>query len=168
MMDGTVTVEERIGTGESGWEPPLNINVVEEENKTLQGQPPTEKLVIIFASLLDNSSLPWDESEEKKIDDFLQTVYLLSETGNTRRAIDVVFETVNTLLNDGKLAFCDKILLRADVGRLTSTLMVAFLSITLAAKGRLLARHSFYLRVRAALVADRGEARASSLLNKYQ
>ena len=71
---------------------------------------------------------------EKDIEEFLDTVYLLNNVNETRRAIDIVFDCFNGLLERGNQATCNKILAKVDVRRISSTLMVAFLSITLPAK----------------------------------
>jgi hypothetical protein len=105
---------------------------------------------------------------EKDIEEFLDTVYLLNTVNETRRAIDVVFDCFNGLLERGHQATCNKILARVDVAKISSTLMVAFLSITLPAKNMgLWARPAFFKRAYSALVVNRGEEKTKRLLLKY-
>jgi hypothetical protein len=116
-----------------------------------------------------NSSLPHDIKQDKKIEDFLQSVYLLADVGDTRRAIDEIFDYFNGLLRSaGKLNVCNGTLAAVDLESINPTLMVAFLSITLPVKGDLWARPGFFAAVRRKLIEERGEDRASRLLDKYE
>jgi tetratricopeptide (TPR) repeat protein len=82
--------------------------------------------------------------------DWLLEVYSLVSQARREAAIDLVFERIDALLREGRFDSCDEVLRAVDTRRLSTSLMVAFLSITLAAKDE--------LKSRAALV-DRIEAR---------
>jgi hypothetical protein len=97
----------------------------------------------------------------------LRDIYLLSETGQDRRAIDLLFDHFNRWMRKDKWAKCDSVLWAADIKSLSSTLMVAFLSVTLTTKGKFQARPGFFTRVKARLTQDRGPERAAKLLDKY-
>ena len=116
-----------------------------------------------------NDSLPHDVGRRQRIEDFLHTVYLLSDVENTRMAIDQVFDYFNGLLRaPRRLELCNGTLAAVDIEAINSTLMVAFLSITLPVKDELWARPGFFAAVKRKLVGERGEERASRLLDKYK
>ena len=95
---------------------------------------------------------------------FLDGVYQTVERGDTDGATDTVFDRFDELLDRGDYPACEHILRRTDLEKLDSNLMVAFLIITLPAKGHLIERESLYRRVRRALTKDRGEDAAGELL----
>lgn len=69
-------------------------------------------------------------------------------------AIDLVFRLVDKLLRDGEFAKCDRMLEVVDVKVLTTTMMIAFLSITRAASDKLQQRQGFLERVEVQLAND--------------
>ena len=95
---------------------------------------------------------------------FLDGVYQTVERGDTDGATDMVFDRFDELLDRGDYAACEHILRRTDLEQLDSNLMVAFLVITLPAKGHLAEREPLYRRVERALTIDRGEDAAGELL----
>jgi hypothetical protein len=117
-----------------------------------------------------NSSLPHDIKQHERIEDFLHSVYLLAGVGETRRAIDQIFDYFNALLGarPPRLDVCNGTLAAVDLQSINSTLMVAFLSITLPVKDELWARPGFFAAVKRKLVDERGEDRAARLLDKYE
>jgi hypothetical protein len=116
-----------------------------------------------------NSSLPDDIGRYVRIEEFLQTVYLLSDVGKTRTAIDQVFDYFNDLLGvPRRVDLCNRTLASVDIEAINPTLVVAFLSITLPVKGELWARPWFFAAAKRRLVNERGEDRASRLLDKYE
>jgi hypothetical protein len=78
---------------------------------------------------------------------WLAEVYTLVAESRTDQAIDRVFDEIDELLLAGDFATVDEILLETDLARLNSALLVGFLTITLAAKKRLLAREDFVTRI---------------------
>jgi hypothetical protein len=116
----------------------------------------------------DATSSEPKENEDGKIARFCEKVYVLSDVGEIRQGIDVIFQTINKVLNRCSFQLCDKILGEVNVQRLSSPLMVGFLSITLASKEFLVARPNFYARVHEKLVEERGLEAANRLLNKYK
>jgi hypothetical protein len=107
------------------------------------------------------------EDFEDNIGPFLETVYSLDDQGKTRHALDVVFRRMNRILGRGRFGFCDDILRQVDVNKLTSTLLVGFLSVTLSASAFLTARPGFFSKVRAKILAEKGPDQTARLLDKY-
>jgi hypothetical protein len=105
--------------------------------------------------------------ELKNISELLQTVYILDENSNVRTAIDVVFDYFNKQIRNRRYEICNYVLANVDVKRLSSTLMVAFLSITLPVKRELWVRNMFFKVVHQTILNDRGKERTERLLNKY-
>ena len=101
-------------------------------------------------------------------DELLETIYSLVKLDETRRAIDVAYEYFFAHIRSHSHRNCDRVLELADVGQLNSTLMVAFLSVTLPIKQELKGRRGFYQRVVDALTQEKGEERAAKLLEKYR
>lgn len=81
------------------------------------------------------------------IDNFLDKVYLLSRLDKVDSATDLIFDYIDWLLRAGEFNTCNELLLRVDVEKLTTTLMLSFLTITAAAKSKLGARSDMYQRV---------------------
>jgi hypothetical protein len=109
-----------------------------------------------------------DGNENRKIDTFLETVYVLSAAGEVRQALDVIFQTISKILTNGNFSLCDSILTQVKVDRLTSALMVGFLSITLSSKRSLQVRPALYANIYAKLLHERGPERTAKLLKKYE
>jgi hypothetical protein len=112
------------------------------------------------------ASVPSDAQEQRDVDLFLDAAYLLSEADKTRDGLDHIFQKMNTLLVAGKFRLASSILKQVDVERLSPTLLVGFLSITLVTDF-LPERPEFYARVRRKLVAERGAEATDRLLCKY-
>ena len=112
-------------------------------------------------------SIPSDEMQEQVNQSTLDYVYVIAEAGFVREALDAVFQRMNALLTSGKFTVADKMLAQADVERLSPTLLVGFLSITLASSKFLIERPQFYAKVNARIRAERGPEAAARLLNKY-
>lgn len=111
----------------------------------------------------ESSQLGGHDSRSGIVPGFLSGIYDVSRQSD-RKAIDVTFKYVNSLLLDGKFDVCDEILLRLDLRRLSPSLMIAFLTITAPAKDKLPNRPLFYSRVRQALQAKKREHATSRLL----
>jgi hypothetical protein len=110
-------------------------------------------------------------TENAKTSSFLDRVYRLAESNQTRRAASTIMEYVDGLLHEGEFAACGRLLGRVDVSRLSKypALLVAFLGITLGAKEKMpLPRTDFYSRARDALARELGPARAESILRRFQ
>jgi hypothetical protein len=112
-----------------------------------------------------------EELEIAKTASFLEQVYRLAESNQTRRAAAAIMEYVDGLLHDGQFAACGRLLVRVDVSRLSKypTLLVAFLGITLGAKEQMpLPRTDFYSRARDALARELDPVRADGILRRFQ
>jgi hypothetical protein len=70
----------------------------------------------------------------------------LDARGLVHRALDVLLLGMDEALRAGRFAECDQILLAADCGCISSTLLVALLSMTVPAERRLTARAEFFRR----------------------
>ena len=154
----------------ASWSPapslPMNFDVGETVKRELAMDRTRAEIKIIIAD--DRTSGGVDYSDEGKIARFCDTVYLLSDADKVRQAIDVIFQTINKILNRCNFQLCDRILGEIDVQRLSSPLMVGFLSITLASKEFLVARPNFYARVHEKLTSERGLEATNRLLGKYK
>ena len=95
---------------------------------------------------------------------FLDRVYQAVSRGDTDGATDEVFDRVDDLLERGDYAACDRILRQADLDRLDSNLMVAFLAITLPAREHLREREPLYRGVKQVLIGDRGKEAVGEIL----
>ncbi len=83
-------------------------------------------------------------------------VYLLDNAGETQRATYPVFDFLELQLFAGEFQFCDEVLEQADVARLSTSVMRAFLTVTAPARSKLASRPAFYARVHAAILHARG------------
>jgi hypothetical protein len=101
---------------------------------------------------------------------FLDTIYLLEEIGESRRAVEHSVNYLDNLLNDGRFGECQDILGKAEVEQISPSVLVSFLGITLAAKHLLgQSRAGFFERVQLKLKSSLLEAeRTECLLNKYK
>ena len=98
------------------------------------------------------------------VNPLLAEAYRLDQSGRIDAAIDLIFDRVDTLLCGGDFEECDLLLRAVEVDRLSVDLMVAFLSITLAARDRLRERARFYSRVKQQIESERGVQVTDSLL----
>lgn len=96
----------------------------------------------------------------------LLQIYRLCQERKIDRAIDVTFERIDALLCEGKFSACDQLLDRVDTERLDSNLMVAFLSITAAARDKLPARARLRTQVASAVRRLKGEAYEARLMGE--
>jgi hypothetical protein len=93
----------------------------------------------------------------------------LSDDEKIHAAGDRIFDFVQGLLMKGDFGTCNDLLSAIDVARLRPPLMIAFLSLTLAAKDKLaVSRDSYYSRVQEAMAIERGEEKTTRLLSKYR
>ena len=96
------------------------------------------------------------ERLNRRVDDFLKEVYSLDNSGQSQLATLRVFDHLEGKLFVGEFEFCNRVLEKADVARLSTSLMRAFLTITAASKASLSARPDFYCRVDVAMSRVRG------------
>jgi hypothetical protein len=96
------------------------------------------------------------ERLNRRADSFLNEVYSLDDSGQSQLATLSVFDYLEGKLFVGEFEFCDRVLEKADVARLSTSLMRAFLTITAASKANLSARPDFYSRVDVAMSRVRG------------
>ncbi len=73
----------------------------------------------------------------KSAPSWIEDVYSLVKREEIDPAIDLLFEKIDDLLVDGHFTACDDILRAIDVSRLDTNLLVAVLSITVAAREHL-------------------------------
>jgi hypothetical protein len=98
--------------------------------------------------------------------EILEEVYELVADGNTDSALDVIFDTVDDLLEGMKDTECDALLNAVDVARLDVATMLGFLSTTAHAREALKARASYVSRVRLQLRSTLPETEVSELLDR--
>ncbi len=77
---------------------------------------------------------------------WLRRAVQLEENGRDDEALDVIYRNVDQMLLEGHFALCDQLLGDLDPSKLSVDLTVAFLTITLAARGRLRNRPEFFHR----------------------
>jgi hypothetical protein len=83
-------------------------------------------------------------------------------------AVDEVFNFLDDLLLAGKFEVCDRALAWTDPSSLHPSSVVAFLMVTLRAKGRLPARADFLTRGISAISRKEGRKEAEALLGNYR
>jgi hypothetical protein len=153
-------------------------DTIESENVVRERRISTPRIIVIVgerstpststtstSTRTETSTVAPDSGSDVPI--FLEMVYSLSAQGKTRAAMDIVFRRINYLLNAGDFRACDDILAQVEVDRLSSTVLVGFLSITLSASRVLVARPLFFSRVRAKVLTQKGPAATATLLDKY-
>jgi hypothetical protein len=101
-------------------------------------------------------------------DDVLQAIYRLDAHGMVRHAADRVLEHIDNLLNESRFSECDHLFREVDLTRLSDTLVVSFLGITLAAKPKLKLRAAFYDQALEVVSRRRGRDVAQRLLQRYR
>jgi hypothetical protein len=123
-----------------------------------------------FETRIDEQAIGADEraigADKRETTEVLDTLYQLDKS-DVRMAIDLLFDYFNECFRGRRFDACKRILTNVDVGRISSTSMVAFLSISLPIK-QFHARQTFFERVYKKLVDERGKDRAERLLNKYK
>jgi hypothetical protein len=105
----------------------------------------------------------WDENE---VTEFLHRLRGLSNAGQKENAIDLVFYTFDSYQNREQFSICDQIIgrvVREALG-LMPTLLVSFLTITLAAKDKFRNRPLLYSVTTRIMKSHFGEARAQRIL----
>ncbi len=95
---------------------------------------------------------------------FLERIYQAVARGDAEGATDELFDRMDRLLEADDFAACDRILQRANLDRLESNLIVAFLVITLPAREHLRERGSFYHGVERMLTRDRDKEAFKKIL----
>jgi hypothetical protein len=101
----------------------------------------------------------------------LSEVYFLAESDSVRGAAARIMDYVDTMLREGRLDTCGRLLGAVDISRLSKypTLLIAFLTITLGAKDKLgESRREFYSRTLAALGQELSQERAERLLHRFE
>ena len=78
---------------------------------------------------------------------WLKEAIQLDEAGDYESAIDIIYDYIDDLLLEGEFIKVNTILKQVDTNILSEDLLVAFLSITLAAKQHLTARSNLFTRV---------------------
>jgi hypothetical protein len=96
-------------------------------------------------------------------EDFLDRARRLDQRGRTDAALDIVYDQIDEMLLAGKVGEVDQRLANADTSRYSVDLLLALLTITLAAKPHLPSRAVFFTRADATLRA-RGEWEESLLV----
>lgn len=94
----------------------------------------------------------------------LSEVYRLDGAARIDAAIDILFDRIDTLFCEGDFEACDRLLKSVDLNRLSVDVLVAILSITLAARGNLVERASLCRRAHARIKNERGAAATDALL----
>jgi hypothetical protein len=90
---------------------------------------------------------PHEARAPARFEDWLDDVYAFVAAKDDERAVELVFDTIDDLLLEGRFQVCDDTLRAVDVERLNPTLLLALLSITLAAKDRLHGREALLKRI---------------------
>ncbi len=106
-----------------------------------------------------------DQDAASEFSVFFDEVCGLAGRGEEDRAIDVIFEHVNSLLIEGRFEACDRILAEVEIARIPPVLMISFLTITAAAKPQLHNRDSFFRNVAGVIARERGARAAERLLD---
>jgi hypothetical protein len=148
QADGTLVLDEKPSL------PPGRVRVVLHSD-ALERQSTTPNL---------NTAEAKSETDVSGSERFLDRVRQLEASGNEDDAIDLIFDTINTFLLENDFARCDSILGRIDVATIPRVLLIAFLTITAAAKSRLPSRSAFFADVNAAITRERGSQLADQLL----
>jgi hypothetical protein len=102
--------------------------------------------------------------EPLDVDAWAARIHSLAAGDDVDTAIDEVFDTFMTLLEEEKLEVAEKLLEKMDADRLATETMIALLSITLPAAHRLRQRPPFFERVKARLLGQRHADEVEALL----
>ncbi len=98
------------------------------------------------------------------IDTFLNTVRIQK---NKDDATDLIFNTIDTLLNNGSFDTVDAILYAAEPAELPAYVRSALLTITMAAKNKLPSRKAFYEESFQLLAQEKGLDYASRVHHRH-
>jgi hypothetical protein len=96
--------------------------------------------------------------------EIIENVYQFEALGRIREGIQYIFSQINRLLSDGAFDVADAVLANIDVNRLGSDLILSFLTITRAARGKLPYRIAYLDRARHRISEIRGAGVADRLL----
>jgi|GEM_PF-6252491 len=96
---------------------------------------------------------------------WLEDVYSMCARGEKEAAIDVVFDQIERLLSGGEFEKCDSVLRAVDLQRLSVSLILSLLSVTLSASKMLPYRRVLTARTEAFFGRNEGAERAARLLN---
>ena len=99
---------------------------------------------------------------------FLSQIYRLSRDSQPRAASDKIFDYIESSLEAGVNERCDEVLWRAEPRRLSPTIIVAILTVTAPARGKLRAYQTFLSRAADALVKAVGDDEAKAILKYYR
>jgi hypothetical protein len=97
---------------------------------------------------------------------FFGELFRLADAGHKERAIDLIFEEFGDRQCRGEFGVCDQMLRRAyeEAARLPPALLVAFLTITLAARRSFPARLDLLMETKRIIIAESGEFAARQVL----
>ncbi len=104
---------------------------------------------------------------KEKAKHFLEEVYVLEESGLIREAVDRAVNHIDDLLNGGRFGECSEIFSQADASKMSAELIISFLGITLAAKGKIPSRAGFAAAAKSKLLTDLGPDRTARLVGRY-
>lgn len=99
------------------------------------------------------------------IDQFFDRVQAFSSLGKTDSAIDEIFDFIDRLLCDGSFSDVDKVLDKVDLDKISLDIALSFLTITMAAKTKLLSRAAFFDKIHAKLLLE-DEKKAKRILDR--
>ncbi len=97
------------------------------------------------------------------MENFLNKLYSLDRLDKDR-ALDLLFETMDEFMWDGRFDVVDKLLQGFDINKCSLTLAVGMLSITLAAKDELPSRAALWDAVYLAAKKKKGRRRATEMM----
>lgn len=96
---------------------------------------------------------------------FLQQLYSTQQIDD---AIDLLFDCVDNLLLRGDFDIVNQLIKDIEIEKLSTSLCVSVLSITLAASDKLPNRQSFFFSVEERLIAERGKEKAERILRRFR
>jgi hypothetical protein len=99
-------------------------------------------------------------------EDVVASVRALSDAGQKERAIDLIFKTFDKYLDEARFDTCNEIIREVNKApsEFMSTLLVSFLTITLAAKTHIPARSALYASAEGIFCQRYGEDRTRRML----
>lgn len=123
-------------------------------------QAPTEAYAATASSWED------EYSNQLRVAAFLADVYRRHRDGQTDRALDKIFQWVDSSLKEGQrgIELCDSVLRSVLVSRLDEDILVGFLTSTYPASRLLRSRAEFAEKVRARLASEIGREEAEALV----
>lgn len=91
----------------------------------------------------------------------------LYDIGNENKSVSFIIRNIDKLCRAGDFKTVDKILLGVEPGLLSDSDLIAFLSISLAARHKLLNYKELYDRLEVYFVTTRGQEQADRLLKGF-